>query len=358
MRQRILLSLAMLVALCAPSDAQTRLVAIVVDFPTSLQTDAQYLQWIRDDVATVDTFTTVENSYGLAPQVTDVVGPFVIDDTGLIGAGAGAALPIAQRAQAAALANGVDLTPYAWQGTLGAVCHCIYLFPDRVGIAGYGNGAGVWIGGAFGRTFPPGFHVLAHEEGHHLFKLTHAHSYGCVDGTPELVCPRGVGAVTADYGDNYDTMGRGLGHFSNAMKAALGWLTLDPLTADGDYLLAPVEAPSGVRGYTFQGGRKGAITYVLEYRQPIGRDSNPNGTDPANVFNGVLVRWLTQNGFSPGGYDTNLLRMNRDNPAFSADFNEAALTVGQTYCDPDARRGFTVLSTSPAGAVFRFSRCR
>ena len=361
MRSRVLLACALLLAVFQVADAQTRLVAIVVDFPTSIPTDAQYLQGVRDDVAAVDQFN-FDQSYGLAPQVTNVVYVGVIDAAPILATqdySSGIAL-IAYAAQAAAIDQGVDLSIYGWGGSIGDGCHCMYFFPQPYefgatwGVAGVGNATGMWFGGAFQRTSTPGQRVLAHEEGHHFGIFWEQEGLDCSDQTP-LGFTRGATCVVLRYFDSIDVMGFGNGQFNALAKCYKGWLPCPSPSAFGDYVLEPFEQFSGTRSIVVDvGSKRLPLPITLEYRQPIGADANLPWVSGANVYNGVIghISYSGQSGL------TKLLRLHPDDPAYSQKFSAPALKVGETVCFPDSRKGITVLSASPAGAVVRFGRCR
>lgn len=100
------------------------------------------------------------------------------------------------------------------------------------------------------------------------------------------------GCTSVIYGDPYDNMSRGIGHWAAGRKAFMGWFNpisnrIVDVTTSGIYRLAPFESNDGrIKALTFDRGP--GLPLYIEYRQPLGSDLS-FGAD-ADVFNGVLIR--------------------------------------------------------------------
>lgn len=98
--------------------------------------------------------------------------------------------------------------------------------PPPCELLGFGAGSEVWLFGTESAR------VIVHELGH-TFGFGHAWSVACKTCRP------------IEYGDPYDEMGHGIGHYNASEKAAAGWLT-DVTTANtnGDYVIDQLEQAS------------------------------------------------------------------------------------------------------------------
>jgi hypothetical protein len=256
---------------------------------------------------------------------------------------------IATYAEAAATAAGVNPSAYT---------HRIYAFPPNVA-CGFGGAATVggdpsrsWINGPGNMALG----TVGHELGHNL-GLLHSHSLVC-DGTTM------VGACTTlEYGDGLDIMGwSAAGHFNAFQKERLGWLNyggsppITTVTASGTYLLAPYEStettPKALKLLKRTDPTTGTREwYYVEFRQAIGFDSylatvaGPYQLLSSNILSGVEIRWGSEASadssrlldMTPGSVDpyTGVVDLYTNDPA---------LTVGNSFSDPDA--GVTVTVTS------------
>ncbi len=98
--------------------------------------------------------------------------------------------------------------------------------PPACPFAGFGAGSEVWLFGTDSAR------VIQHELGH-TFGFGHAWSIACPTCKP------------VEYGDPYDEMGHGPGHYNASEKAAAGWLTnLTVASANGDYTIDQLEQKS------------------------------------------------------------------------------------------------------------------
>jgi M6 family metalloprotease-like protein len=207
--------------------------------------------------------------------------------------------------------------------------------------------------------------VALHEYGHNL-GIWHANSLDCGTGA--------IGAnvcYSTEYGDPSDVMGSssGFGHPNGAHKDTLAWLgnnRAQTVSSSGSYQLNVYEdgsdntkvlriprtrdASGGVNGY-----------YYLEYRKP---SSTWNGflTNRAEYGTGVLVH---TSGATPlctsfcgpdfsgsgGGGDSNIVDTAPASGYGSADFNDAPLSLNESYADEAAGVTFQVTATSPTSAM-------
>ena len=293
----------------------------------------------------------LENSYQQTWLTGDVVGWYIIplDSTTCDSGG------IATYAEAAATAAGVNLSGYT---------HRVYAFPASAACA-FGGAATVggnpsraWINGSGNMSLG----TVGHELGHNL-GLLHSHSWAC-DGTTTV-----ASCAALEYGDGLDIMGWSpSGHFNAFQKERLGWLNygvsppITTVTASGIYPLAPYE-PTGTTPKALKVLKRTDPTtgarewYYVEFRQAIGFDSylatvgGPYQLLSSNILSGVQIRWGSESSsdssrlldMTPGSVDpyTGIVDLYPNDPA---------LTVGNSFSDPDAGVTLTVVSVDGSGA--------
>lgn len=222
--------------------------------------------------------------------------------------------------------------------------HQVYIFPhfacDWLGASSFGGSPSVSaINGNLSLA------VVGHELGHGL-GLLHSHS---------LVCPGtsvGTNCAVDDYGDRFDLMGEYTSaHYNAFQKERLGWLNYGsslPITtveSSGTYHIAPYETTQGVKALKVV-QNDGAIVgqrkfYYIEYRQLIGFDTVLSQY-PASTT-GVLIHSGAEN--DPDS--SLLLNMNPQDTSFA----HAALSVGQSFFDPNAGIAIQTLSVDSSGAT-------
>ena len=191
--------------------------------------------------------------------------------------------------------------------------------------------------------------VVGHEMGHN-FGLLHAASLDCG--------ARAVGGTctASEYGDPFNTMGNATSmHFAAAQKSLLGWIPSSAVkvhtTGSATYVLSPLESAGG-SVYAVKIPAATKRTYWLEYRQPIGFDAGLS----AYPTNGAQIRVSSPfetlcGGCSSGNDDTELLDLTTGTTAFS----DAALTVGNSYTDPDYGYKISVIGATASGLTVQVS---
>jgi len=236
-------------------------------------------------------------------------------------------------AKTAAQNAGVDLSGYQ---------HIVYGFPrvSGCGWAGmaYLPGTISWIDGYMTTTS-----VVGHELGHNI-GVHHASSLSCTANGVRVSIS--TSCTSSEYGDPFDIMGQNARHMNTWHKAQLGWYDAaqkQDVTANGTYLLNPIESAStGLQLLRVPRGTSGDY-YYLEYRRPLGFD-NFSSTDA--VVNGVSIRI---------GKDYTKLTQSQliDATPGTTSFTDAALGVGKTFTDPVYGISFTTQSVSSTSATIQ-----
>jgi len=216
-----------------------------------------------------------------------------------------------------------------------------------LGVAGRGSvgAAGVFLNGTAAD------HVVAHELGHN-HGLHHAEGW-----KPSGPSPAGPGEHWP-YGDVFDIMGSALllsgGHFSSKAKEILLYLpaTDTPaITTSGTYRIFRHDDrnASGVRALRIAAG---PYEYWIEHRELLPTNTFSAAT---RLRNGVLVMWSQYPATLPG-QGTYLLDATpgsppgRDlSPGSLAGFDDAALSIGETFSDSD--RGISITPLAKGGAA-------
>ncbi|MEH6576268.1 MAG: Ig-like domain-containing protein [Amphritea sp.] len=259
-----------------------------------------------------------ENSYGQASVSADITGYYTLpmnsDDSCIVN-------DIAFYADQAASQAGVDVASYD---------RIMYIMAPNSACSFTGKGT---VGGIPSRSWikVPDDGILTHELGHNL-GLLHANGLACSGGTIAGECSHG------EYGDQFDRMGTGAGHFNAYQKERLGWFgsRLKTVTQSGAYDLSAYEfdGPNPLALKILKGidSVTGYETwYYLEARKPVGEDQFSLAF--GNPEKGILVH-TGENRLKNTNY---LLDMT---PETLGNRWDAALEQGYSFNDPDA--GVTV----------------
>jgi uncharacterized delta-60 repeat protein len=219
---------------------------------------------------------------------------------------------------------------------------------DWGGLASVG-GRGLWLQSS-------GFGTAVHELGHN-FGLIHANSWNTVRPPlnaaypdnpanlpfdPDSVlghdCVFGPG-TDGEYGDPFDIMGGGGGHFNVVGKAVLGWLS-EPyiwnITTNGTYRVFAMDAPSLTEGRR----------YALRTRKDAERDywgGYRTRLDNPWLRSGLELHW---NSWSQSAGFSDFLDAT---PGTSAGKQDAAVVVGRTFTDAASSVHITPIAQGGTG---------
>lgn len=242
-------------------------------------------------------------------------------------------------ADSIATAAGYDLSQYNRR---------MFVFPTVPNCwwGGLGN-----VGGTITNAWINGYNIpglIGHELGHNL-GLDHSHSIYC----------NSTGCETREYGDQADIMGDAYAfpyaHFNAAQKELLGWLGFEnsppikTITSPGTYTIDAYETKNTnikalkILKETKEDGSNDY--YYIEFRQPIGFDTNLANCPGCSYTAGVLI------------HSANSVDINQTFLLFPQDLGTTwALLPGKSFNDPKAPNGgltITLDSISSAGAVVR-----
>jgi hypothetical protein len=240
-----------------------------------------------------------EQSYGQLTLNCEVAGPYLV------------AKPTAT--EPSIIRKELQASAIAASGT--SANHIAVISPViNIGAGGYGDNSGVWIQSSTPDVRAPGFHILAHEFGHHLEQWNHDRGMNCSTGPLSGTC------TTYNQGDSLSVMGYGNGHVSPLAKIKAGWLSATEITRTGDYTLAPYHQSGDVLKLT--GGTKRRPTvYLLSYRPA---DAASSWVDPNNLQHGVVLYLITSESY--------LLAMN-PTTGLPHTNTRPALMIGQSFCE-------------------------
>jgi hypothetical protein len=226
---------------------------------------------------------------------------------------------IALAAKNAATAAGFDLSRYS---------RFVFGLPrgDRCQYAGYGAENHVWMIGTVNQR------IVQHELGH-TFSLNHAWAIACATCRP------------VEYGDPYDVMGKGSGHYHAGEKAQAGWITnVIRAPTTGEYVVDQLERKSNrPQGFFVQTAKN---DYWFDHREPIGRDA---------VFAGSKIVQGLEIHASPGPTDDGSSRYQGGNVLVQNPTGSGADAVlpGETWGEPGVFR-VNVLAHEGTTVRFRF----
>jgi hypothetical protein len=337
----------------APTKAAKRMAFVLVDMGgTATLTQAQAVEKLFTDTTAPDTSIAeyyTEESYGIQTITGDVFGPFTYP-----------ALTTCADADTTALANALrpmvtgTYDQYGWYFLQDTVC-------TWGGLAQVGTPAkpakDTWFNAESDCV------VLVQEPGHN-YGLTHSSSIKC--GTSTLTDDLSTGCTHDEYGDPFDTMGKGCYQMNMYQKAYEGWLggcNSVKVTASDTFDIFPMETSCNgiqvlqvpmpkVRPFTrpAAGGGNGGVTnlayYYVEYRQLLGNfEKTPRS---GNLYQGVLIHagedYRTP---SEAGRYPYILDMT---PATTT-FTDADLAVGQTFTDPAGGVSITLVAADATKAT-------
>ncbi len=219
---------------------------------------------------------------------------------------------------------------------------------DWGGLAAVG-GRGLWLQSS-------GFGTAVHELGHN-FGLVHANSWNAVrppqtgaypdnpnnypfDPGSVLGHDSAIGPGTdAEYGDPFDIMGGGGGHFNAVGKAMLGWLPepyVRTVTSNGTYRLHAMDSPSLASGRY----------YALRVRKDFERDywaSHRTRLENPWLQSGLELHW---NFWSQSGGFSDILDTT---PGTGPGKQDAAVVIGRTFTDAAAAVHLTPVARGGSG---------
>lgn len=245
-------------------------------------------------------------------------------------------------ARAKAGASNLGYNASAYHRTLVYFPRCTQ--SDTTNLSGwaYEPGDSIWLNGTMDRR------TSVHEHGH-SFGIGHARAYACaVNGVPVTL---GGTCTKSEYGDPYDAMGQSTyaGHYNGIHKDRLGWLGKTRrhvmTTSSGTFTIAPIERASTVPVALVANGASEHRRYWMEYRQPIGMDSQ----FPAGATGGLMIH-VEDATIGPGSY---LLDPTPSDKSFAT----AALGVGRSWTAPDGVR-ISVNSASSTGITVTVTGAR
>lgn len=175
--------------------------------------------------------------------------------------------------------------------------------------------------------------MYAHELGHN-FGNYHANFLDCGDAT---IAP--TDCISTEYGDPYDVMGGSyLMHFSAPRKELMGWFepaNLHAVTADGTYVLDPIELPSlNLQALKLQRDSTPTGYMYFEYRQPIGFDTVLSPT--TDIYQGGLLHSTPSAG---------MIYLLDPTPLDST--STITLLPGASFTDPATGTRVTAVSATP-----------
>ena len=181
--------------------------------------------------------------------------------------------------------------------------------------------------------------VVGHELGHN-FGVHHASTLNCIAAGARV--PLG-GTCTADeYGDPFTIMGSASTyHHNNWHRAQFGWMSMQTVSSNGTYSLAPAESSSSAVPRLLRIARGDGTYLNLEFRQPGGtfETFSPSST----VANGVSIR------IAPDASSLVQSKLLDFTPGTST-YSDAALAAGSSFTDSVANVTISTVSVSPAGA--------
>jgi hypothetical protein len=190
--------------------------------------------------------------------------------------------------------------------------------------------------------------AFAHEMGHG-FGLHHASTASC--GGVHYKRDGYTSCSVAEYGNQFNTMGNGLGHFSAFQKSTMQWLddcNNVVVTKDGTFdVYAMQSSTTSIQSLQIPNGetRDGNdLYYWVEFRNPALADFNAkDGGTVREKGTGVHIDVAADHRVDDGDRRPLLLDLADGAPG---NFDDPRLLTGKSFVDPDSRVTIKVLSTS------------
>ena len=206
-------------------------------------------------------------------------------------------------ARAVATAAGYDYTRYIldavnWSGG-----------PGNYNGAGWVGQRGVWLKS----TLPS---IAEHEFGHNL-GLMHSNLWAATNNTAS-----GTGS-NQEYGDRFDVMGSGGGHYNAYWKNFLSWIpnaNVTTVQGNGTYRLYSFDSTfAGANSYALKVAKDSSRDYWIDFRQGF-------YTSNQWLMNGVELHW--------GPYaDSSGSLLLDTTPSSAHGIDDSAVVIGRTYSD-------------------------
>ncbi len=177
--------------------------------------------------------------------------------------------------------------------------------------------------------------VVAHEFGHNL-NMHHA-----------CISPCDASTTQVEYGDPFTVMGKNfygggdqIVEINAPHRDYIGWFSggnVQTVTSNGSFKLQPIEGSSnGLKAIKIPRG-SGDFLYV-EYRQPIGIDTNIANITGANLFDGAFLHTIVSFN-QPPSIKSKLVDTTPQSP-----IPNSAIPVGSSYTDSESGATITVSS--------------
>ncbi len=190
---------------------------------------------------------------------------------------------------------------------------------------------------------------LAHEQGHN-YGVLHANRYDCPNQDYQS-----SQCVSHEYGNRYETMSSGSGHFNAQMKEFMGWFAPENVfdIAIGDsgvYTLKTLgEKTSGVQALRIP--RNNKQDYYIEYRSLVNIDSEARMPEPGLHinFNGCMVGSLGH----PKGNCSYILRDEEGPEDFYEPDSSLIVSMGEDFFEPYLGMRITPQSETEDSMTFR-----